>query len=143
FRSRPIRPLKDLIVLLQLFLFLREEAPDIVHTHSSKGGILGRLAARLAGVRFIIHTYHGFGFHTGQNPVLRSLYRLMERIASKLTTRIIFVSQANEKTARALGLVREGQGVLRRSRAGARGYPARKCVRSVTTAPPRRARVTS
>jgi hypothetical protein len=59
---RPVHPLKDWLALRQLEKILREQKPDIVHTHSGKAGILGRLAARRAGVPVIIHHIHGPSF---------------------------------------------------------------------------------
>src|SRR5437773_8638288 len=58
---REIRPLADFRALLALTLLLRRLKPAIVHTHSSKAGILGRAAAWLAGVPVVIHSIHGFG----------------------------------------------------------------------------------
>jgi len=60
---RSINPVLDLAVFFRILFFLRKEGPDIVHTHSSKAGIIGRWAAFFAGVPVIIHTYHGFGFN--------------------------------------------------------------------------------
>src|SRR5262245_2601566 len=68
---REVRPLQDLKTLLSLYRLFRREKPDIVHTHSSKAGLLGRWAARFAGVPFIFHTVHGFAFHDFQKPVVR------------------------------------------------------------------------
>src|SRR3989339_1112735 len=63
---RQTYPWADAAGFFALISLLRELRPDIVHTHSSKAGILGRWAARLAGVPVIIHTFHGFGFHEFQ-----------------------------------------------------------------------------
>jgi len=122
--ERPIRLAVDLIALLQLFQFFKTETPDIVHTHSSKAGILGRFAAWMAGVPIIIHTYHGFGFHDRQNPLLRCLLIWVERAACKVTDRVIFVSVSNQATAQGVGLLRPGQAVLIRSGVSLEGYPA-------------------
>lgn len=102
--QRPIRPHRDLAALLHLVRLFREERPDIVHTHSSKAGILGRLAARLAGVPHIVHTIHGYGFHDGQPWPLRRALIGAERLASRVTTRFIAVSRANLEEGIALGL---------------------------------------
>src|SRR5687767_15010836 len=56
---RAINPLRDWRVYRQLTRRLRELKPNVVHTHSSKGGIIGRHAARRAGVPFVVHTIHG------------------------------------------------------------------------------------
>src|SRR5262249_31589703 len=71
---REVRPVQDLRALFQLWQLFRRERPQFVHTHSSKAGILGRWAARMAGVPFIFHTAHGFGFNDFQRPAVRSSY---------------------------------------------------------------------
>ncbi|PIS47481.1 MAG: hypothetical protein COT17_03275 [Elusimicrobia bacterium CG08_land_8_20_14_0_20_51_18] len=101
---REIRPLRDFLSFFELRKILRSENPDIVHTHSSKAGILGRLAARAAGVRTIIHTFHGFGFNDRQNRLIRFFYVFLEKIAAVFTDRLIFVSRENLKTAGELGI---------------------------------------
>lgn len=60
---RTIRPFQDLPAIRQLCRVIREFKPDVIHTQTSKAGIVGRLAARLAGVPVIIHTAHAFPFH--------------------------------------------------------------------------------
>src|SRR5262245_43414846 len=67
---RPVRPWKDAAALVSLYRKLRELKPHIVHTHSSKAGILGRIAAYLAGVPVIIHTFHGFGITPQQSSAV-------------------------------------------------------------------------
>ncbi|MDE2237949.1 MAG: glycosyltransferase, partial [Elusimicrobia bacterium] len=69
---REVSPARDLLALLGLWNLFLAERPDVVHTHSSKAGVLGRLAARLAGVPVLVHTCHGFGFHEGQRAPLKS-----------------------------------------------------------------------
>lgn len=96
---REVDPLRDLSALLHLSVFLRQEAPQVVHTHSSKAGILGRVAARLAGVPRVVHTFHGFGFHERQRPLTRRAYVAIERAAARLADRLVFVSQANLESA--------------------------------------------
>jgi glycosyltransferase involved in cell wall biosynthesis len=70
-------------------------APIIVHTHSSKAGIIGRWAAWLAGVPIIIHSVHGFGFHDFQKPLVRLVYQVLERLTARITKKFIVVSDAN------------------------------------------------
>lgn len=83
----------------------------IVHTHSSKAGVLGRVAARAAGVPRIVHTIHGFGFFDGQNALTRAAFIAAEIGASRLTDAFISVSRANLAEAQARGILRRGQAV--------------------------------
>lgn len=101
---RPIRPWKDLKALILLYKRLRHIKPHIVHTHSSKAGILGRLAAYAAGVPVIIHTFHGFGFTPLQSKIVFRLFVTAERWCAKLSTHLIFVSEDNRAEAAALGI---------------------------------------
>jgi len=92
FLERSINPLKDLLALFELCLFIRNNGIDIVHTHSSKAGILGRWAANLAGVKHILHTVHGWSFNDFQTALVRSLYIFLERITAVFTDKLIVVS---------------------------------------------------
>jgi len=74
---RQISPLNELRTLWRLYRRMRHERYAIVHTHSSKAGILGRLAARLAGVPVIIHTVHGWSFHDYMPALTRRAYILL------------------------------------------------------------------
>ncbi len=112
---RHIRPVKDLRALLSLTRLLRRLRPDIVHTHSSKAGVLGRLAAKFAGVPIIIHTIHGFGFTRYQRPLRRQEFLVAERIVSRLTTKFFAVSHANRRMGIELGLFPEDRCVVIRS----------------------------
>jgi len=112
---REARPIKDLIALIKMWRVFRRERPALVHTHCPKAGILGRWAARLAGVPFIFHTAHGFGFNDFQRPIVRKFYVWLERMTSKITTEHVFVSYENAEKAEKLGLTRRGEWVLSRS----------------------------
>lgn len=112
---REIHPLHDARAYRELRSLFRRLKPDIVHTHSSKAGILARFAADAAGVPVIIHTYHGFGFHRYQNPAIRRAYVAVERAACRRTHHLIFVSQDNWKWANELGLTRGVNASLIRS----------------------------
>ena len=92
---REISPLKDLLATRDLARLLNRLKPLIVHTHSSKAGIIGRLAARLAGVPIVIHTIHGFGFTRYQQPLHRWMLVAAERLIGRITTRFFAVSEAN------------------------------------------------
>jgi glycosyltransferase involved in cell wall biosynthesis len=101
---RSMKPWLDTQALIRLTSVLRHVRPSIVHTHSSKAGILGRWAARLAGVPIIIHSIHGFGFTQYQNAITRRLLISLERSAASVTTQFIAVSEANRKLGIELGL---------------------------------------
>jgi glycosyltransferase involved in cell wall biosynthesis len=106
---REVRPWRDLAALMSIRRHLariRAEAGPvmIVHTHSSKAGILGRWAARLAGATAIIHTYHGFGFHDGQPWWVRRFFIWLERLTAKVTDGVIVVSNSNQRLGERLGL---------------------------------------
>jgi glycosyltransferase involved in cell wall biosynthesis len=98
---REIRPAQDARAFLALAAILRQERkkaaglPLIVHTHSSKAGILGRAAAKSAGAEVVIHSIHGFGFHDSQPAPLRRLLVGLERAASRWTDAFIAVSREN------------------------------------------------
>lgn len=112
---RRVSPLDDLRALFHLAAWLREERPDVVHTHSSKAGILGRLAARLAGVSKVVHTYHGFGFHERQNRLVRGFYVALERLCVALSDWTLFVSEDNRRWGERLGLAQLGRHSILRS----------------------------
>lgn len=102
--GREIRPGRDIQALLQLLRLFRRFRPQIVHTHSSKAGILGRAAARLARVPVVIHTVHGFSFSPLQPFFQREFYRLAERACRPLTDHLVFVSRSDLDQARRLKL---------------------------------------
>lgn len=112
---REVRPLKDLRALIAMWRLFRRERPVLVHTHCPKAGILGRWAARFAGVPIIYHTAHGFGFNDFQRPIVRNAYVWIERLTSKITTGHVFVSYENAAKAERLGLADPGQWILSRS----------------------------
>jgi glycosyltransferase involved in cell wall biosynthesis len=80
-----IAPVSDLRALRRLTGLLAELAPDIAHTHCSKAGAIGRVAARRAGVGRIVHTYHGFGFHEFQSAARRRALIAVERRLGRIT----------------------------------------------------------
>jgi glycosyltransferase involved in cell wall biosynthesis len=112
---RPVHPWRDARALGALTRELRALRPEIVHTHSSKAGILGRLAAWRAKVPVIVHTVHGFGFHPQQWPPKRALFLGAERMVAAKTTHFILVSEANRQQGAALGLFSRSRSSLIRS----------------------------
>jgi glycosyltransferase involved in cell wall biosynthesis len=101
---RAIHPSKDWLALRQLEKILREQKPDIVHTHSGKAGILGRLAARRAGVPVIIHTIHGPSFGNFQDAASNFIFRSAEKYAARATTHFIVVADAMKEQYLASGI---------------------------------------
>lgn len=91
---RAVNPWMDLRAQRQLTMELRRLGPDIVHTHSSKAGIIGRLAARDARVRRIVHTIHGMSFNRTQPWPVQRAYAWLERRAARHTHRIVTVADA-------------------------------------------------
>jgi glycosyltransferase involved in cell wall biosynthesis len=117
---REVSPRNDWLAFWELRSMLKQEqarsnGPIIVHTHSSKAGILGRTAAWSAGIPVIIHSFHGFGFNDYQPWPVREAYVLAEKIAGRMTHGFIFVSRANWKKAESLGIGRPEQYHLIRS----------------------------
>jgi glycosyltransferase involved in cell wall biosynthesis len=86
-----ISPL-DAAVFFQLFFLCRRYKFDIVHTHSSKPGLLGRIAARLAGVPLVVHTGHGAPFHTKQPLFTRNLFMTLEKFGARFCDKMVFVN---------------------------------------------------
>lgn len=90
--QRAIHPVKDFRAFVQIRDALKRVNPDIVACHSSKAGLLGRLAAKVCGLP-VTFTAHGWAFTVGVSPVARIIYWVLEKIASYFTDRIITVSQ--------------------------------------------------
>lgn len=94
---REPNPIKDFLALKKMLHLFRAEKPHIVHTHSSKAGILGRWAAKIAQVPVIVHTVHGWGHHEYQNFLKRNLFTFLERKTEKITDKLVVVSYYNIK----------------------------------------------
>ncbi|MGH7739386.1 MAG: glycosyltransferase, partial [bacterium] len=90
---REISPLQDLKALIRLKRLFSEGQFDIVHTHSSKTGILGRLAGKWAGVPIVMHTVHGFAFPAAKNLFEKSLYYGLEWLGARLTDALVVLNR--------------------------------------------------
>ncbi len=106
---RAVHPLRDWLALRDLTALLRERRPDIVHTHSSKAGILGRLAAQRAGVPILVHTIHGPSFGTFQGAAANLLFTAAERHAARCTTHFVSVADAMTRQFLEAGIGRPEQ----------------------------------
>jgi glycosyltransferase involved in cell wall biosynthesis len=91
--GRAIDPLSDLIALWKLYSLIRRGRYHIVHTHSSKAGVLGRVAARLAGAPIVVHTLHSLVFHDYQPWLVNRVLRTVKRLCAPLTDHYLSVSQ--------------------------------------------------
>ena len=101
---RPVHPLKDFIALRKLEKILRSQKPDLVHTHSGKAGILGRLAAKRAGVPVIVHHIHGPSFGNFQDAFANFVFTAAERHASRVTHHFFCSAGAMTKLYLAAGI---------------------------------------
>jgi glycosyltransferase involved in cell wall biosynthesis len=106
---RPVRPISDLLAYLELRRLFRLQRSDIVHTHSGKAGILGRLAAAHSGVRTIIHTVHGPSFGDFQGRIPNLVFTEAERTAARVTTHFVTVADAMKHQYLASGIGRPAQ----------------------------------
>lgn len=92
--SRKISFLADFLSFWKILMFLRKVRPAVVHTHTAKAGALGRLAAWMAGVPVIVHTYHGHVFHGYFNRLSTQLFLVVERMLARASTGIIAISKS-------------------------------------------------
>jgi glycosyltransferase involved in cell wall biosynthesis len=91
---RSILPVKDFNTYRRLTKTLRELKPDVVHTHSSKAGIIGRWAAHRADCPLVVHTIHGLAFTASKSAVVNNVYKMLERRAAPITDKIVCVADA-------------------------------------------------
>jgi glycosyltransferase involved in cell wall biosynthesis len=103
-RISPLRDVKAFFALRDLFV---TERPEVVHTHSSKAGIIGRAAAYAAGVPTIVHTVHGWSFHGEMSGLTRALYVALEKWAGRVTHRIVVVAAKDISKGVRRGIGRE------------------------------------
>ncbi len=105
---REVSPFRDLVCLWRLYRFIRRGRFDVVHTHDSKAGVLGRIAARMAGVP-VVHTIHGWGFTDRQRPVARWLFQTVERFCARFADKLIAVTGRDVDKGLAAGIGRAEQ----------------------------------
>lgn len=111
---REVRPWHDLGAFRELRAAIREFAPDLVHTHSSKAGILGRAAARAERVPVVVHSIHGWGFGPHQSAAVHATFLAAERVVARWTSHFVAVSRENLEQGVELGLFgREEATVIR------------------------------
>lgn len=95
--GREIDFAQDRLAYKKLRSIIREFKPDIVHTHASKAGALGRLAAKKEKVPIVLHTFHGHVFHSYFGHAKTLFYKTVERYLAKHSTRIIAISEAQKQ----------------------------------------------
>jgi glycosyltransferase involved in cell wall biosynthesis len=117
---RQINPLKDLKAFFQVKRILKKIKPDVVHTHSSKAGIIARTAAFFLRVPVIIHSVHGFSFSPFQSFLKRTFYVTAEKLVSRLTNHFVFVSNDDIETGKKKKLIKENYSLIRS------GFPFKK-----------------
>jgi len=103
---RPVHPLKDLVALRKLENILRAQKPDLVHTHSGKAGILGRIAAKRAGVPIIAHHIHGPSFGNFQGALANLIFTAAEKYAGRVTDHFFCSADAMTQRYLAAGIGR-------------------------------------
>ncbi len=106
---RPVHPWHDALAWRSLVRIFRARRPDIVHTHSGKAGVLGRLAAARAGMPVIVHTIHGSSFGSFQGPIANSVFRFAERRAAAVTSHFVTVADAMRDQYLAAGIGQPSQ----------------------------------
>lgn len=99
---RSINPFNDISAYIEIKKLIKQHKPDIVHTHASKAGTLGRLAAFSCGVPVVVHTFHGHVFHSYFGKFKTAVYKTIERYLAKRSTAIIAIS---EKQKHELGVI--------------------------------------
>lgn len=107
--QRNINPLRDIQAFFYLFKFLMREKPLIAHLHTSKAGFIGRIAAKLAGVKCIVYTTHGHIFYGYFRGLKTRLFINMERLASFFCDAITTLTEKEKGEFRNLKIAKEGK----------------------------------
>lgn len=108
--GRSLNPLRDLSTIWQLYQLMRQMQPQVVHTHTAKAGFVGRVAAKLAGVPVIVHTFHGHVFQGYFSPAKTKMFILLERITARMSDTVITLTEGLRRE------LAEEYGIARRSR---------------------------
>jgi glycosyltransferase involved in cell wall biosynthesis len=132
---RNLQPVSDLIAFFSLLRIIRRERPHIVHTHTSKAGILGRWAAYLCGVPVIVHTPHGHVFWGYFGPGKTRLFILLERLTARITDAIMTLTLQEREDHFRLSIAPEDKFTVIHSGVDLDGFLA-------TDSPPAEARTT-
>lgn len=103
--GRAIRPFDDVRAFRALYRLVREYRPTIVHTHTAKAGVLGRLAARLAGVPVVVHTYHGHVLRGYFPGFVSAPLRVIERVLNRMSDAVVTVSESVGHDLERLGVI--------------------------------------
>ncbi|EOX8526928.1 glycosyltransferase family 4 protein [Salmonella bongori] len=96
---REISIINDLKAIRKIYQILRMTNADIVHTHSSKTGVIGRIAAKIAGIKRVIHTVHGFSFPSAKSKRAYLLYYILEYIVKYFTDALIVLNEKDRRIA--------------------------------------------
>ncbi|MGH2519879.1 MAG: glycosyltransferase, partial [Chloroflexota bacterium] len=112
--GREIDVASDAVALLKLVRLVRRERPDIIHTHTAKAGVVGRLAAKLCGTPLVLHTFHGNVFHGYFGPRKTRVFIALERALARGTDRIIALNVEQRQELLRYGIAQPNKiGVLK------------------------------
>ena len=106
---REVSIINDIRAFLHLYKLIKKENFTIIHTHSSKAGFLGRIAAMLNKTPIVIHTIHGFAFHDYMNLFKKNIFVYLEKLSAKWTHGLVTVSNLNKKKVVDLGIAPIGK----------------------------------
>ena len=109
---RNIHMVYDLIALFKIYRFLAKEKFDVVHTHTSKAGLLGRFAAKLAGTPLVVHTPHGHIFYGYFRRLKTKMFIRLEKLASRMTHKIVALTDRERSDYITHKIVREGKCIV-------------------------------
>ena len=109
FLCREVSPYRDIRAFLSLYKLFKKEDFTIIHTHSSKAGLLARLAAVLNKTPIVIHTIHGFAFNDFMNIFKKNFFIYLEKLLAKWTDVLITVSNLNKKKIIDLNIAQENK----------------------------------